>query len=112
MPLPDLDFDPTEAAVSWKVFRHFGHQVTFATPSGRPGRGDDLMLTGRGLDPWSLVPGLSHLVAVGRFLRADARGRAAYGEMMTSPEFCNPTAWGAIDIELADGLFLPGGHRA
>ncbi len=112
MPLPDLDFDPTEVAVSWKVLRHLGHEVVFATPSGRPGRGDELMLTGRGLDPWGFLPGLSHLVLVGRFLRADGRGRSAYEEMVSSPEFLHPTPWDTIDIELADGLLLAGGHRA
>lgn len=112
MPVPDLDFDPTEVAVSWKVLSDLRHQVRFATPTGRPGRGDDLMLTGRGLDPWGLLPGVSHLVVVGRFLRADARGRSAYEEMLRSPEFLHPTAWDAVDVELADGLLLPGGHRA
>jgi putative intracellular protease/amidase len=112
MPIPDLDFDPTEVAVSWKVLTDLGHQVRFATPTGRPGRGDDLMLTGRGLDPWGLLPGVSHLVVMGRFLRADARGRSAYEEMLRSPEFLHPAAWDAVDIETADGLLLPGGHRA
>ncbi|MGD0393337.1 MAG: type 1 glutamine amidotransferase domain-containing protein [Acidimicrobiales bacterium] len=112
MPLPELDFDPTEVAVSWKVLSDLGHRVRFATPTGRPGRGDDLMLTGRGLDPWGFLPGVSHLVVVGRFLRADSRGRSAYEEMLRAPEFLHPAAWDAIDIEAADGLLLPGGHRA
>jgi putative intracellular protease/amidase len=112
MPIPDLDFDPTEVAVSWKVLSHAGHQVRFATPQGRTGRGDDLMVTGRGLDPWGFVPGLSHIVGVGRILRADARGRAAYGEMLQSDEFAHPLSWDDIDVKEIDGLILPGGHRA
>jgi putative intracellular protease/amidase len=112
MPIPDLDFDPTEVAVSWKVLGHAGHQVRFATPQGRAGRGDDLMVTGRGLDPWGFVPGLSHIVGVGRILRADARGRTAYGEMLQSEEFAHPLLWDDIDVKEFDGLILPGGHRA
>lgn len=112
IPIPDLDFDPTEVAVSWKVLGELGHQVQFATPKGRPAVGDDLMLTGYGLDPWGFVPGLSHIVGVGRFLRADERCRAAYADMSCSPEFLQPTSWDAIDLAVVDGLLLPGGHRA
>jgi putative intracellular protease/amidase len=112
MPLPGLDFDPTEAGVSWKTLSGLGHRVLFATPTGRVGRGDDLMLTGRGLDPWGFLPGLSRLVVAGRAFRADARGRSAYAEMVRSPEFLHPMAWDDIDIEDADGLLLAGGHRA
>jgi putative intracellular protease/amidase len=112
IPLPDADFDPTEAAVSWLRLGQFGHRVRFATQSGRPAQGDGLMITGRGLDPWGFVPGLSHVVGVGRFLRADRRGRAAYGDMVRSEEFLHPCSWDAIDLGVADGLLLPGGHRA
>jgi hypothetical protein len=51
LPLPSLDFDPTEVAVSWSVLRGRGHRVLFATPDGSPARADDLMVSGRGLDP-------------------------------------------------------------
>ena len=112
MPLPDSDFDPTEAAVSWMMLGRSGHRVRFATPTGRVARGDDMMLTGRGLDPWGWVPGLSHLVGVGRFLRADHRGRDAYANMVRSSEFLHPEAWDAVDLGAVDGLLLPGGHRA
>ena len=57
MPLPASDFDPTEVAVSWQVLSAAGHDVVFATPSGQPGRADDIMVTGRGLDPWGCRPG-------------------------------------------------------
>src|ERR1700733_15118793 len=82
IPVPALDFDPTEVAVSWEVLVRLGHRVRFATPDGRPARGDDLMVTGRGLDPWGFVPGLDGVVGVGRVLRADPRGRAAYAELL------------------------------
>jgi hypothetical protein len=77
IPMPALDFDPTEVAVSWKVLTALGHEMRFATPQGLPARADELMVTGEGLDPWGFIPGLARLVGVGRALRADARGRAA-----------------------------------
>jgi putative intracellular protease/amidase len=112
IPVPELDFDPTEVAVSWKVLSDLGHEVRFSTPDATPGRGDDLMVTGRGLDPWGFVPGLSHLVGIGRVLRASADGRAAYGELLRSPAFLHPIAWSDIGDAAFDGLLLPGGHRA
>ena len=111
IPIPTHDFDPTEVAVSWKVLSGRGHQVRFATPDATPAQGDELMVTGRGLDPWGFVPGVSHLVGIGRILRADAGGRAAYAELVQSPEFSDPIAWSQIDGDF-DGLVLPGGHRA
>jgi putative intracellular protease/amidase len=112
IPIPALDFDPTEVAVSWKVLAERGHQVRFATPTGAPGQGDDLMVTGRGLDPWGLVPGLSHLVGIGRVLRADGRGRAAYDELRRDRAFTDPDRWDDIDLDAVDAVVLPGGHRA
>ena len=112
IPLPDTDFDPTEVGVSWSVLTTRGHRVRFATPEGSVARGDDLMVTGRGLDPWSRVPGLSGLVGVGRALRADRRGRAAYAAMVRSTAFATPLAWDSVDLDEFDALLLPGGHRA
>jgi hypothetical protein len=47
LPLPARDFDPSEAAVSWRVLVDAGHAVYFATPDGRAAMADDIMLTGR-----------------------------------------------------------------
>jgi putative intracellular protease/amidase len=112
IPLPALDFDPTEVAVSWEVLRGLGHTVRFATPDGSPAQPDDLMATGRGLDFWGFVPGLDHVVGVGRVLRADTRARSALAGLVRAPEFARPSAWEAIDVAAVDGLVLPGGHRA
>jgi len=112
VPIPDLDFDPTEVAVSWKVLSGLGHEVVFATPTAAPARGDELMVTGRGLDPWGFLPGVSRLVGIGRVLRADRRGRAAYDELVRTPNFSKPIGWDDIDTDGFDGLLLPGGHRA
>ena len=35
VPLPRADFDPTEAAVPWRILVDIGHEVRFATPDGR-----------------------------------------------------------------------------
>jgi putative intracellular protease/amidase len=112
MPLPAADFDPTEAAVTWQVLSAAGHQVVFATPSGQPGRADDLMVTGRGLDPWGAVPGLRRLTVVGRVLRADADARRAYAALGQDEAFGSPLHWGAARRSHYDALVLPGGHRA
>jgi putative intracellular protease/amidase len=69
IPIPDRDFDPTEVAVSWQVLRDNGHRVVFATESGAPGIADDIMVTGRGLDLWSALPGVGAITVVGRARR-------------------------------------------
>ncbi len=112
IPLPDRDADPTEVAVSWATIVGAGHSVVFATGSGAPAVCDELMVTGRGLDPWGAVPGLSRLVGVGRFLRADARGRSAHARMVRDPAYGSPVRWDELDPGAVDGLVLPGGHRA
>ncbi len=112
IPIPDRDFDPTEVAVSWQVLTGQGHIVVFSTESGRPGAADDIMVSGRGLDLWSKIPGLSGLVGVGRILRANREARSAYAQMLDSPEFAHPIAWTDAGLDDVDALLLPGGHRA
>ena len=107
-----MDFDPTEVAVSWQVLVGKGHVVVFATASGRPGAADDLMVSGRGLDVWSKVPGLARVVVVGRFLRANRDARTAYAQMLESAEYQRPIAWTDARLDDVDALVLPGGHRA
>ena len=112
LPLPSRDFDPTEVAVSWDVLRARGHQVVFATPDGNPARADDLMVTGRGLDPWGAVPGLRHVTVVGRVLRANADGRKALAALSRDVGFLSPVRWDEMHAQQCAGLLLPGGHRA
>jgi len=100
IPLPALDFDPTEVAVPWRVLTQAGHTVVFATPDGAPGEADDIMLTGRGL------------LLVGGMLRANGEARASYAEMARSDGFQQPLRWDEVRAEDFDGLILPGGHRA
>jgi protease I len=98
IPLPARGFDPTEAAVPWKVLSARGHEVSFATPDGKPASADPIMVTGKGL-------GLLRHV-----LRADANGRAAYAEMIASDAFQNPMTYDEATGGAFDALVLPGGH--
>jgi putative intracellular protease/amidase len=112
VPIPDRDFDPTEVAVSWRVLVDNGHRVVFATESGKPGVADDIMVTGRGLDVWSALPVLRAIPVIGLALRANKAGRAAYRDMLGSPEFQHPVSWTQASLDGVDALLLPGGHRA
>jgi putative intracellular protease/amidase len=112
LPLPALDFDPTEVAVSWQVLKRRGHDVVFATPEGQPGQADDIMITGRGLDPWGGIPIVRNVPLVGRVLRANADGRRAYDELQHEPSFLAPLHWPDLGARAFDGILLPGGHRA
>jgi putative intracellular protease/amidase len=100
IPLPKLDFDPSEVAVSWSVLRGAGIEVTFATPDGAPAAGDPIMLDGRGL------------TAFGWLLRANRDARTAYRALVADPAFRAPLSYAALQAGAYDGLVLPGGHRA
>jgi putative intracellular protease/amidase len=110
--LPARDFDPSEAAVSWRMLANAGHTVSFATPDGRPAVADDMMLTGKGLDLWGAIPLLRNLPLVGLLMRANRDARKAFAEMIVDPNYVAPQRWDAIDASAFDALLLPGGHRA
>jgi putative intracellular protease/amidase len=112
IPVPDRDFDPTEVAASWQMLSQSGNRVIFATQSGAPAAADELMLTGRGLDPWSGAPGLGRAVLFGRMLRASRAARSGYAQLRSSAEFQHPVSWADASLDDIDGLLLPGGHRA
>lgn len=112
IPVPASGFDPTEAAVPWRVLRGLGHEVLFATPDGARAHADPLMLSGEGLDPWGWIPALAKITLAGRFLRANQEGRDAYRAMREDRSFQQPMRWDAVTIDDFDGLLLPGGHRA
>ncbi len=112
IPIPDRDFDPTEVAVSWQVLRADGHRVVFATESGTPGQADDIMVTGRGLDFWSAIPGLNAITILGRMLRANKDARRAYRDMLQGAEYQHPSSWTEATLDGVDAVLLPGGHRA
>jgi len=112
VPLPARDFDPSEAAVSWRVLVNAGHAVSFATPDGGSALADEMMLTGQGLDPWGAIPLLRKLPLIGLLMRANRDARKDYAGMITDPNYIAPQRWDAVDPTTYDALLLPGGHRA
>lgn len=98
IPIPSIDFDPSEAAVSWRAITAHGHEVVFATPQGAVAQADTRMLTGKGLGLLAPV------------LQADSHGLDAYAAMLRSPQFAHPLRW--ADVRSADfsAVLLPGGH--
>ena len=99
IPLPSYGFDPTEAAVPWKILTGNGIKITFATPNGNPAQGDEIMLTGKGLGVFKSL------------LKARKDAVEAYNLMFNSNEFKNPVSYNEIEPSLYDGIFLPGGHH-
>ena len=98
MPLSQTDFDPSEAAITWKILTDAGLEVRFATPTGQPAAADPRMLTGAGLGPLKPV-----LMA-----RRDALD--AYDAMLRSPAYQNPLTYEAVAPDDIQALILPGGH--
>ncbi len=98
MPLPSMDFDPTESAVPWRFLKQHGHEFVFATPDATPAQADQRMIDGNGLG--LLRP----------FFIADKNGRSAYAEMQQSTEFQSPIGYNDIAIKSFDAILLPGGH--
>ncbi|HUJ87475.1 MAG TPA: type 1 glutamine amidotransferase domain-containing protein [Burkholderiales bacterium] len=98
MPLPQSDFDPSEAALTWKLLSEAGRAIRFATPSGQPASADPRMLSGAGLGPWKAL------------LRARRDAREAYAQMLRDPAYRAPLAWHAVSPEALEALILPGGH--
>jgi putative intracellular protease/amidase len=110
--LPRRDYDPTEVAVPWQRLADAGWPVQFATPDGESAPADEIMVSGRGLDPWARVALLKRLVLAGRLLRANRAARDAYQALARSREFRTPLAWDALAVESFSALVIPGGHRA
>jgi putative intracellular protease/amidase len=98
IPLPCYGFDPTEAAIPWKLLCEAGHQLFFCTPEGKPATADSLMLKGERLGIWKSV------------LRARKDAVAACHEMAACEAFINPCAYADAQAPNFDALLLPGGH--
>src|SRR5664279_4718848 len=96
IPLPARDFDPSEAAVSWRVLIDGGLAVRFATPDGRPAAAADMMLTGRGLDPWGAIPMLRNFPLIGLLMRANRAARRDYAEMIAADSYLAPLRWDCL----------------
>lgn len=94
IPLPDKDFDLTEVAVPWKLFKSKGYDVVFATEKGNVAQTDPLLISG---------------VIFGQ-LGAKPEAIAFYRELEKSTEFLHPIHYQYIKVEEFDLLHLPGGH--
>jgi putative intracellular protease/amidase len=110
--LPQRDFDPSEAAVTWKMLAEAGHKIQFATPDGQAASADPLMLSGEALDLWGKIPLLRNFKLLGLLLRANADARRAYALMRSDPEFLQPVPYANLRVADYDALVLPGGHWA
>jgi putative intracellular protease/amidase len=98
IPLPSYGFDPSEAAIPWKVLTENKIEVAFATPQGQKAAADIRMLRGDNLGIWK-----SLLMA-----RKDAV--AAYKEMEKTEAFNHPVSYISAKEGDYDALLLPGGH--
>ncbi|RUL64492.1 thiJ/pfpI-family protein [Dyella dinghuensis] len=112
IPLPHLDYDPSEVAVPWRVLTQAGHTVVFATPDGQIASADPIMLSGEGLDLWGLIPGLRKYPLFGLLLRANRDARNNHASLVQDKAFRSPITWNDIATTPFDALLLPGGHCA
>jgi len=96
-PLPDRDFDPTEAAIPWKIFTMEGFEVIFATENAQKAAADDSLVHPTGII-WAARMGASE------------EALNAYAEMFESEAFSNPIQWSDIDPTSYDVIHLTGGH--
>jgi putative intracellular protease/amidase len=94
VPLPDRDFDVTEVAVPWRLLTDAGHEVVFATETGRTPQADPLLLNG---------------VVFGR-LGAAEEAKRYYAELANAPRFRQPLRYADVVPQAFDGLLLAGGH--
>lgn len=90
----ERDFDPTEMAVPWHVFRESGFEVDFANGTGEPGRCDPLVLEGPLLGQLGATP----------------EAAALYHQMEQDPAFLATKRWEDVDVARYDALLLAGGH--
>jgi putative intracellular protease/amidase len=93
MPLPDHDFDPTEAAIPWNVCTSRGWRVAISTEHGNVAQADPHKLNGP-------LPGL---------LSAGAKAQAAYQQMTQDPFYQRPIPYAEIDPNQYEAILLPGG---
>jgi putative intracellular protease/amidase len=93
LPLPDDDFDPTEASIPWQRCVEQGWRVVVSTEFGQVPKADKHKLKGP-------LPGL---------LSAGAPAKVAYQQMLTDPLYQQPIPYAEIAPGDYDALLLPGG---
>eukprot|EP00743_Colponemidia_sp_Colp-15_P003763 GILK01004059.1.p1 GENE.GILK01004059.1~~GILK01004059.1.p1 ORF type:complete len:310 (+),score=21.81 GILK01004059.1:49-978(+) len=96
-PLPQVGFDPTEAAYPWKVWTSLGYSVVFATPTGDPAHCDPEILKG----------------ALGGFVnKVYEEPEKLYFEMYGSESYTKPLRYSDVKPEEFDAIHFTGGHGA
>ena len=96
--LAQSDYDPTEVALPWRVWSEAGHDVCFATETGKPASCDPITLSGAGLP----------LLASSLKCRPEAQ--AAYAAMIAAPRYNQPLSWAKARAANFAALHFPGGH--
>lgn len=97
MPLPRIDFDPSEASIPWKILTA-KHRIVFATPDGQPAQHDARMIEGQGLGIWKKL--LVATPEVGVYLQ----------QMQACAEYQKPLTYEQAQQSSFDALLLVGGH--
>jgi len=98
IPTGTLDVDPTEVAIPWQTLREHGHDICFATDTGRAATADPVMLSGAGLGPFK------------SFLVAQKSARDTYRALLQDKAFQNPIHYDDICVDDFTAILLPGGH--
>jgi putative intracellular protease/amidase len=93
MPLPDHDFDPTEASIPWQHCTQQAWKVVISTETGNVPAADANKLKGP-------LPGL---------LSAGAQAQQAYQQMLADPLYQHPISYAQINPSDYTALILPGG---
>ena len=96
--LPRVGFDPTEVALPWLVWTQAGHEVWFATETGKPGACDPITISGE------------RLPLLASSLKARPEAQAAYAAMITAPQYKQPLTWTKARAANFAALHFPGGH--
>jgi putative intracellular protease/amidase len=98
IPTGTYDVDPTEVAVPWHILHERGHDICFATDTGKAASADPIMLSGDGLG--FLKP----------LLIAEKPARETYAALLQDKAFQNPIHYDDIRVEDYEAILLPGGH--
>jgi len=98
IPVPSYGFDPSEAAIPWKLMKEKDIEIIFITPDGKKATADKLMVSGKKLGIWKSV------------LRARKDAVEAYFEMEQNELFCKPLKYTDVLEKDFDAILLPGGH--
>ena len=98
IPVPSYGFDPSEAAIPWKLMQESNIEIIFITPNGKKATADEIMISGNKLGIWKSV------------LKARKDAVKAYFKMELSNSFSNPLKYTDVLENDFDGILLPGGH--